>query len=187
MKIRKYISDPRSNTRNLLQSNFHSLHKDWIFRNYLSKILEHKNWKPLWSHCVQLRSLGGIQVQFFGPPMIWGFPSNLSYEVRLYTYNQLCVIAEPKLTRSSEMWRHRLVGSKVHIFWEGHKIFRNLHLTFYWHCIGQKLVGDFAKLWCLLRIYELYIHTYIIGGLTSFLVLCFFLEVCSMTYLPIGF
>ena len=27
---------------------------------------------------------------------------------------------------------------KVHIFWEGHKIWRNLHLTFDWHYIGQK-------------------------------------------------
>ena len=29
-------------------------------------------------------------------------------------------------------------GWKVHIFWEGHKILRNLHLTFDWHYIGQK-------------------------------------------------
>ena len=27
---------------------------------------------------------------------------------------------------------------KVHIFWEGHKNLRNLHLTFDWHCMGQK-------------------------------------------------
>ena len=27
---------------------------------------------------------------------------------------------------------------KVHIFWEGHKILQNLHLTFDWHYIGQK-------------------------------------------------
>ena len=27
---------------------------------------------------------------------------------------------------------------KVLIFWEGHKILRNLHLTFDWHNIGQK-------------------------------------------------
>ena len=27
---------------------------------------------------------------------------------------------------------------KVHIFWEGHKFLRNLHLTFDWHYIGQK-------------------------------------------------
>ena len=27
---------------------------------------------------------------------------------------------------------------KVHIFWVGHKILRNLRLTFDWHYIGQK-------------------------------------------------
>ena len=27
---------------------------------------------------------------------------------------------------------------KVHIFWEGHKILRNLQLTFDWYYIGQK-------------------------------------------------
>ena len=27
---------------------------------------------------------------------------------------------------------------RVHIFWEGHKILRNLHLTFDWHYIRQK-------------------------------------------------
>ena len=27
---------------------------------------------------------------------------------------------------------------KVHIFWEGHKILQNFHLTFDWHSIGQK-------------------------------------------------
>ena len=32
-------------------------------------------------------------------------------------------------------WRYFI---KVHIFWEGHKIMRNLHLTFDWHYIGQK-------------------------------------------------
>ena len=36
------------------------------------------------------------------------------------------------------------------------KILRNLHLNFDWHCIGQKYGGDFAKVFGLLRIYELY-------------------------------
>ena len=27
--------------------------------------------------------------------------------------------------------------NKVHIFWEGHKILRNLHLTFEWHYLGK--------------------------------------------------
>ena len=28
--------------------------------------------------------------------------------------------------------------NKLHIFWEGHQILRNLHLTFDWHYVGQK-------------------------------------------------
>ena len=37
---------------------------------------------------------------------------------------------------------------KVHIFWEGHKILQNLHLTFDYSTYSQKLGEDFAKfLW----------------------------------------
>ena len=46
---------------------------------------------------------------------------------------------------------------KVCIFWEGHKILRNLHLTFVLCNASQKWGGDFAKFCGLLRIYELYI------------------------------
>ena len=45
----------------------------------------------------------------------------------------------------------------VHIFWEGHKILRNLPLTFDCMYCSQKLVEDFAKFCGLLRIYELYL------------------------------
>ena len=44
---------------------------------------------------------------------------------------------------------------KVHIFWEGHKILRNLHLTFVLCSASQKQGGDFAKFYGHLRIYEL--------------------------------
>ena len=46
---------------------------------------------------------------------------------------------------------------KVHIFWEGHKILRNLHCRFEFdrYYIGQIYGGDFAKFCGLLRIYEL--------------------------------
>ena len=44
---------------------------------------------------------------------------------------------------------------KVHIFWEGHKILRNLPLTFDYSTNRQKLGEDFAKFCGLLRIYEL--------------------------------
>ena len=40
---------------------------------------------------------------------------------------------------------------KVHIFWEGHKILRNLHQLFDWQYIGQIFGGDFAKFCGLLR------------------------------------
>ena len=46
---------------------------------------------------------------------------------------------------------------KVHIFWEGHKILRNLHLTFVLCSASQKSGGDFANFCSLLRIYKLYL------------------------------
>ena len=45
---------------------------------------------------------------------------------------------------------------KVHIFWEGHKILRNLHQLFVLCTASQIIGGDFAKFCGLLRIYELY-------------------------------
>ena len=45
---------------------------------------------------------------------------------------------------------------KVHLFWESHKISRNLPLTFDCMYCSQKWGEDFAKLCGLLRIYELY-------------------------------
>ena len=49
---------------------------------------------------------------------------------------------------------------KVHIFWEGHKILQNLHLTFVPCSNGQINGGDFAKFCGLLRLYELYYSRY---------------------------
>ena len=45
--------------------------------------------------------------------------------------------------------------NKVHIFWDGHKILQNLHLTFDCMYCSQKLGEDFAKFCGILRIYEL--------------------------------
>ena len=45
---------------------------------------------------------------------------------------------------------------KVHIFWEGHKILRDLHQSFVVSIASQIICGDFAKFCGLLRIYELY-------------------------------
>ena len=51
----------------------------------------------------------------------------------------------------------RLASFKVHIFWEGHKILQNLHLTFDYSTYSQKLDENFAKFCGLLRIHELYL------------------------------
>ena len=47
------------------------------------------------------------------------------------------------------------ITSEAHLFWEGHKILRNLHQLFDWQYIWQIIGGDFAKFCGLLRIYEL--------------------------------
>ena len=60
---------------------------------------------------------------------------------------------------------------KVHIFWEGHKILRNLLLTFVLCSASQKQGGDFAKFCGLLRIYELYAR-YLLKNSISLLKLC---------------
>ena len=51
--------------------------------------------------------------------------------------------------------RPQRTGFKVHIFWEGHKILRNFHLTFVLCPASQKYGENFAKFCGLLRIYEL--------------------------------
>ena len=48
-----------------------------------------------------------------------------------------------------------LLQIKVHIFWEGHKILRNLHRRFVLWSASQIYTGDIAKFCGLLRIYEL--------------------------------
>ena len=49
----------------------------------------------------------------------------------------------------------RKLSCKVHIFWEGHKILRNLQQLFVLCTASQIIGGDFAKFCGLLRIYEL--------------------------------
>ena len=46
--------------------------------------------------------------------------------------------------------------SKIHIFCEGHKILRNIHLTFDYSTYSQKKGEHFAKFCGLLRRYEIY-------------------------------
>ena len=51
------------------------------------------------------------------------------YRLDLVIYT--CVSSKPQSETS-------FFSCKVHIFWEGHKTLRNLHLTFDWHYTGQK-------------------------------------------------
>ena len=67
---------------------------------------------------------------------------------------------EKKCTKSSAFL------SKVHIFWEGHKILRNLPLTFDCMYCSQKLVEDFAKfLWPSQNIWTLRVNSKYENGL----------------------
>ena len=44
-----------------------------------------------------------------------------------------------------------IICSRVHIFWEGHKVLQNLHQLFDWQYIRQRIGGDFAKFCGLIR------------------------------------
>ena len=55
---------------------------------------------------------------------------------------------EPKVSRKIIR-----VNNKVHIFWEGHRISQNHHLTFDYSTCSQKLGEDFAKFCGLIRTY----------------------------------
>ena len=61
-----------------------------------------------------------------------------------------------ELLRQFKSWTNWVNSGKVHIFWEGHKILRNLHLTFVLCSASQKWGEDFAIFCGLLRIYKLY-------------------------------
>ena len=53
---------------------------------------------------------------------------------------------------------HKILLIKVHIFWEGLKVLRNLHHKFVLCSNGQIYGGYFVKCFGLLRIYELYLN-----------------------------
>ena len=77
-------------------------------------------------------------------------------------------------------FQKKLLLSKVHILWEGHKILLNPHQIFDWQYIGQLIGGDFENFCGLLRIYEvtwgLGVLKYSNGTIASF----------SLWELPIG-
>ena len=85
----------------------------------------------------------------FSPGRAWNF-----HVLNLQFNEQSVVILWVSWCKNKSFWQR--FTCKVHIFWEGHKILRNLHLTFDYSTYSQKLSEDFAKFCGLLRIYELY-------------------------------
>ena len=84
-----------------------------------------------------------------------------------------------------------IFSGKVHIFWEGHKILRNLPLTFDCSTYSQKLGEDFVKFCGLFRIYELYVPLFLdsstnhnilcSGSMTSCLINIFSVNSCLIS------
>ena len=56
-----------------------------------------------------------------------------------------------------------VISGLVHIFWEGHKVLRNLYLTFVYSTYRQKQGGDLSKFYGLLRMYEIFIQSKVRG------------------------
>ena len=88
---------------------------------------------------------------------IWGF----SLHKLPALFDNLCMnVLREKVLASyfATVYNKQVIRKKckVHIFWEGHKVLRNLHRRFDGYFIGQIYGEDFAKNFGLLRIYELY-------------------------------
>ena len=90
---------------------------------------------------------------------------NLNFKIQYYSnykylegtpiFATLVTVFEKELDKSQV--EQRLIIGKVHIFWESHKILRNLHRRFDLCRASQIYGGDFVKFCGLLRIYELYL------------------------------
>ena len=135
-------------------------------KTFWSRILNLYSFEPLFSnlHTFQFfqpsKSTMKIMDNVSSPKMIMRLPKGLKPIVVLQlgssSMNALCTncmmaIVKILIWREFKFFRH-----KVHIFWEGHKILRSLHLTFDCMYCSQKLGEDFSKFCGLLRIYELY-------------------------------
>ena len=89
----------------------------------------------------------------------------LEYVIELWNFLSICTICMHFLTKIKYIYSFFFVAFscglglvKIHLLWEGHKIFQNLHHRFDSYYIGQIYSGDFPKFCGLLRIYELYKH-----------------------------
>ena len=98
--------------------------------------------KRIWTHCVKRKNLTAC----------------LGAHLRFYMYPSAFNFLLLKCILSETNYLHTIIYMtyfKVHIFWEGHKILRKLHLRFVLCSNCQIYSGDFAKFCGLLRIYEL--------------------------------
>ena len=145
--------------------------------------MNHLSGTPLYVHinipdvnvmCWLLNTMGWdktgnpVSFHFSGPCLLTSY-----FFDSLFCYTKYIVSKYHSLKVSKKIWKSkcREIGiflqksilthhwmlcmfGKVHIFWEGHKILRNLQ-PFDWHYIGQIYGGDFTKFCGLLRIYEL--------------------------------
>ena len=81
-------------------------------------------WRKIW-HYIQVTS------KFF-----LGFCQNANFRKNSVNFP---ISFKPKVAIAKFIGKMQKKSDiKVHIFWEGHKILRNLHLTFSWHYIRQK-------------------------------------------------
>ena len=70
-------------------------------------------------------------------------------------YSKTCYLKAPRTYMEDGQrcffvaWFHSMMShicsGKVHIFWDGHKILRNIHKLFDWQYLGQIIGEDFAN------------------------------------------
>ena len=84
------------------------------------------------------------------------FDLEVQMETDMASFLQIWPQLPYNLTKNmKKMIWFRMIG-KLDIFWEGHKILRNLHRRFDRYYIGQIYGEYFAKICGLLRIYKLW-------------------------------
>ena len=96
-----------------------------IFRNYYHQL------------CCTLRK---ISFRFSKDKRVWILSDFYLWRFFLDMLDDFAWFATHKCIMIIKSWikEDSSLKVKVHTFWEGHKILRNLHLTFVWHYIGQK-------------------------------------------------
>ena len=86
---------------------------------------------------------------------LWSNPQNLRNYLCWHGWPSKSILWWGVPASETSEKNKKFVLDKVHIFWEGHKILRNIPLTFDRSTYSQKLGEDFAKFCGPLRIYKL--------------------------------